>query len=252
MAGWFSLRSVAQTAVYRSDAWVCMRRCCSTVCLAMIILDSVLWAQDKQFLEDWARGANSPGSALTLKETGRKSVDGRTVVVSYRLFASGLPKNQHPRIRSTFGSSRVVQSRSAWHSRPTTGHFGRLLLRYLFRLNRCLVNADCRLKWPLQTMQALSFTVRDFSPARRLWSNSLADSKVASSKRVRRRLAHIPQRFFRPSKGKKPGRQAWPLPALSATLRFNFLGVKAATESSRPAGGLLTVSPCPNHVLPFR
>ncbi len=94
MAGWFSLRSVAQTAVYRSDVWVCMRRCCSTVCLAMIILDSVLWAQDKQFLEDWARGANSPGSALTLKETGRKSVDGRTVV-SYRLFASGLPKSQH-------------------------------------------------------------------------------------------------------------------------------------------------------------
>jgi len=62
-----------------------------------------------------------------------------------------------------------------------------------------------------------------FSPARRLWSNSLPDPKVASSKRVRRRLAHIPQRFFRPSKGKKPGRQAWPLPALSATLRFNFL-----------------------------
>jgi hypothetical protein len=71
-----------------------MRGLCSTVCVAMIVVGSVVSAQDKQFLEDWARGANSPGSTLTLKETGRKNVDGRTVV-SYRLFASGLPKNQH-------------------------------------------------------------------------------------------------------------------------------------------------------------
>jgi len=71
-----------------------MRGFCSTVCLAIIVLSSVLSAQDKQFLEDWARGANSPGSTLTLKETGQKNVD-RHTVVSYRLFASGLPKSQH-------------------------------------------------------------------------------------------------------------------------------------------------------------
>ncbi len=55
---------------------------------------SALWAQDKQFTDDWTKAANSPGSALTLKETGRNGVNGHTVV-SYRLFASGLPKGQH-------------------------------------------------------------------------------------------------------------------------------------------------------------
>jgi hypothetical protein len=56
-----------------------------------------MWGQDKQFTNDWAKAANSPGSTLTLKETSRKGVDGRTVV-SYRLFASGLPKGQHFRL----------------------------------------------------------------------------------------------------------------------------------------------------------
>jgi hypothetical protein len=55
---------------------------------------SALWAQDKQFTDDWTKGANSLGSALSLKETGRNGVSGRTVV-SYKLFASGLPKGQH-------------------------------------------------------------------------------------------------------------------------------------------------------------
>jgi hypothetical protein len=55
---------------------------------------SPLWAQDKQFIDDWSKAANSPGTALTLKETGRNATNGRTVV-SYRLFASGLPKGQH-------------------------------------------------------------------------------------------------------------------------------------------------------------
>lgn len=62
--------------------------------LSMSALVSVLWAQDKQFMDDWNRVANSPGSTLTLKETGRTKLAGRTVV-SYRLFASGLPKKQH-------------------------------------------------------------------------------------------------------------------------------------------------------------
>jgi len=66
-------------------------------CFALLftaVICSALWGQDKQFVEDWTRGANSPGSTLTLKETARNSVGGRTVV-SYRLFASGLPKGQH-------------------------------------------------------------------------------------------------------------------------------------------------------------
>jgi hypothetical protein len=66
-------------------------------CLLFLIVTSfmsALWAQDKQFTDDWRKAANSPGSALTLKETGRNATNGRTVV-SYRLFASGLPKGQH-------------------------------------------------------------------------------------------------------------------------------------------------------------
>jgi len=55
---------------------------------------SGLWAQDKQFTDDWTKGANSPGCTLALTETGRSSAEGRTIV-SYRLFASGLPKSQH-------------------------------------------------------------------------------------------------------------------------------------------------------------
>src|SRR5205823_435496 len=47
-----------------------------------------------EFTDDWTKGANSPGSTLTLKETSRNVMGGRTVV-SYRLFASGLPKGQH-------------------------------------------------------------------------------------------------------------------------------------------------------------
>ena len=70
-----------------------MFRFCSAFFFA-IVFSSALAGQDKQFTDDWTRGTNSPGSNLTLKETGRNVVDGRTVV-SYRLFASGLPKGQH-------------------------------------------------------------------------------------------------------------------------------------------------------------
>jgi hypothetical protein len=70
-----------------------MPRFCSVLLLATVFI-SVLSAQDKQFTDDWDRAANSPGSALTLRETGRNGASGRTVV-SYRLFASGLPKGQH-------------------------------------------------------------------------------------------------------------------------------------------------------------
>jgi hypothetical protein len=70
-----------------------MLRFCSVLFLAAAFI-SVLWAQDKQFTDDWTRAADSPASALTLKETGRNGANGPTEV-SYRLFASGLPKGQH-------------------------------------------------------------------------------------------------------------------------------------------------------------
>ena len=65
----------------------------SVVFLATVCI-SALWAQDKQFADDWTKGANSPGSTVILKETSRNVMGGRTVV-SYRLFASGLPKGPH-------------------------------------------------------------------------------------------------------------------------------------------------------------
>lgn len=70
-----------------------MIRLCLTLLLATIF-PAALSGQDKQFTDDWTKGANSPGSTLTLKETARNVSDGSTVV-SYRLFASGLPKAQH-------------------------------------------------------------------------------------------------------------------------------------------------------------
>ena len=70
-----------------------MVRLCLTFLLATIF-PAALSGQNKQFTDDWIKGANSPGSTLTLKETGRDLVGGNTVV-SYRLFASGLPKARH-------------------------------------------------------------------------------------------------------------------------------------------------------------
>ncbi len=70
-----------------------MFRLCFTLFFT-IILSSTFSAQDKQFTDNWTKGTNSPGSTLTLKETGRDIVNGSTVV-SYRLFASGLSKEQH-------------------------------------------------------------------------------------------------------------------------------------------------------------
>ena len=64
------------------------------LCLTATVFITALWAQDKQFTDDWRKAANSPGISLTLKEAGRNAANGRTVV-SYRLFASGLPKGQH-------------------------------------------------------------------------------------------------------------------------------------------------------------
>jgi hypothetical protein len=71
-----------------------MFKFCLVFLFAVVFLWSAVLAQDKQFTDDWSKGANSPGSTLTLKETGRNGMQGQTVI-SYRLFASGLPKGQH-------------------------------------------------------------------------------------------------------------------------------------------------------------
>lgn len=70
-----------------------MFRLCFVLFFATVFSSGVS-GQDKQFTDNWTKGANSPGSTLTLKETGRDIVNGSTVV-SYRLFASGLSKEQH-------------------------------------------------------------------------------------------------------------------------------------------------------------
>ena len=76
-----------------------------------------LWAQDKQFTDDWTKGANSPGCTLALKETGRSGAEGRTIV-SYRLFASGLPKGQHfTTVDLEFGKRASGCSRCIYQSR---------------------------------------------------------------------------------------------------------------------------------------
>lgn len=65
-----------------------------TAFVIAVVFWSPLWGQDKQFTDDWMHRANSPGSILKLKETGRNA-DQRGTLVSYRLFASGLPEGQH-------------------------------------------------------------------------------------------------------------------------------------------------------------
>lgn len=71
-------------------------RKCSGFALCVLLRRSLSrrCGQDKQFTDDWSKGANPPGSTLVLKETGRNAANGQTIV-SYRLFASGLPKAQH-------------------------------------------------------------------------------------------------------------------------------------------------------------
>ena len=44
--------------------------------------------------EDWGERFNSPGTKLTYKEIDRTKMQGRTVI-TYSLFATGLPKDQH-------------------------------------------------------------------------------------------------------------------------------------------------------------
>jgi hypothetical protein len=51
-------------------------------------------AQTVPSRDQWGEKFNSPGAKLSYKEIGRARIQGRTVI-TYNLFASGLPKDQH-------------------------------------------------------------------------------------------------------------------------------------------------------------
>jgi hypothetical protein len=52
------------------------------------------FAQDVPSRDQWGESFNSAGAKLSYKETERTTIKGRTVI-TYNLFASGLPKDQH-------------------------------------------------------------------------------------------------------------------------------------------------------------
>lgn len=67
----------------------------SILCLFVIVLNSAGFpAQTAPSRDQWGEKFNSQGAKLTYKEVGRTFVSGRTVV-TYNLFASGLPKGEH-------------------------------------------------------------------------------------------------------------------------------------------------------------
>jgi len=55
---------------------------------------AVCAAQAAPSRDQWGEQFNSPGAKLTYKETGRTRIPDRTVI-TYNLFASGLPKDEH-------------------------------------------------------------------------------------------------------------------------------------------------------------
>ena len=52
------------------------------------------FAQTVPSRDQWGEKFNSPGAKLTYKDIGRTTIDGKTVI-TYNLFASGIPKDQH-------------------------------------------------------------------------------------------------------------------------------------------------------------
>lgn len=60
--------------------------------LALCLLTLNAFTQQAPNLQEWGEKFNTAGAALTFKETARTRVNGRTVV-TYNLFASGLPQD---------------------------------------------------------------------------------------------------------------------------------------------------------------
>jgi len=62
--------------------------------LAALLSVAACCAQTVPSRDQWGEKFNSPGAKLTYKEIGRTTIQSRTVI-TYNLFASGLPKDQH-------------------------------------------------------------------------------------------------------------------------------------------------------------
>ena len=68
--------------------------CVFMLSLAALLPASSCFAQCIPSRDQWGDKFNSPGAKLTYQEIGQTTIQGRTVV-TYNLFASGLPKGQH-------------------------------------------------------------------------------------------------------------------------------------------------------------
>jgi len=68
--------------------------CLLTLSLAVLLTALPCSSQSVPSRDQWGEKFNSDGAKLTYKEIARTSLQGRTVI-TYNLFASGLPKDQH-------------------------------------------------------------------------------------------------------------------------------------------------------------
>ena len=62
--------------------------------LATLLSVAACCAQTVPSRDQWGEKFNSHGAKLTYREIGRTTIQGRTVI-TYNLFASGIPKDQH-------------------------------------------------------------------------------------------------------------------------------------------------------------
>jgi len=181
-------------------------------------------------------------------------------VVSYRLFASGLPKSQHLRLWTwNLGSGpqgvadafvngeglivnrladpahktsedpidfRVVAGRAEPKRVALTSDDGTLrafATAIPFPLEQ--MSGECRLslKWPLQTMQAFVLHGSGFQPGETLVVEFASGSEGGKQQTSATSTGTYTTAILPTVKGQKAGKASMALPALSATLRFNFL-----------------------------
>ena len=71
-----------------------------TRCILVVLTLAVQFSAESSYAQtvpsrdQWSERFNSPGARLSYKEIGRSTIQGMTVI-TYNLFASGLPKDQH-------------------------------------------------------------------------------------------------------------------------------------------------------------
>ena len=68
--------------------------CVFTLSVAALLTALPCFSQSIPSRDQWGEKFNSAGAKLTYKEIGRTTIQGKTVI-TYSLFASGLPKDQH-------------------------------------------------------------------------------------------------------------------------------------------------------------